>query len=199
MGRSTPPNLFESPPDRVAETIHKYGGTVENAPAGHVLLRQGDTADRVYVMRHGMVCAAIDMEDKKYTLDVFVDGYVFTSIESFMFQVPSAFSLEVVIDSEYVVASREMLELLSANRQVRQQLRVHHQLTIARMTRRLIEMMTTSPEERYLRFVEDRSDLINHLPQYMIASMLGISPESLSRVRRRLSSKRRRERPPRDS
>lgn len=45
-----------------------------------------------------------------------------------------------------------------------------------------------SPEERYQKLVETRPDLINRVPQYMIASYLGIKPESLSRIRKRLLS-----------
>lgn len=45
-----------------------------------------------------------------------------------------------------------------------------------------------SPEARYQKLLESRPDLINRVPQYMIASYLGIKPESLSRIRKRLWS-----------
>ncbi|MEO1435966.1 MAG: Crp/Fnr family transcriptional regulator [Bacteroidota bacterium] len=47
-----------------------------------------------------------------------------------------------------------------------------------------------SPEMRYQKLVDDRPDLINRVPQYMIASYLGIQPESLSRIRKRIWSNR---------
>ena len=45
-----------------------------------------------------------------------------------------------------------------------------------------------SPEIRYQKLIEARPDLINRVPQYMIASYLGIQPESLSRIRKRMRS-----------
>ena len=47
----------------------------------------------------------------------------------------------------------------------------------------------TSSEERYLKLLKERPDLIQRVPQYQLASYLGIQPESLSRIRRRISKK----------
>lgn len=47
----------------------------------------------------------------------------------------------------------------------------------------------TNPEERYLKLMATRPDIINRVPQYILASYLGIKPESLSRIRKRLMKK----------
>ncbi|MEM9920718.1 MAG: Crp/Fnr family transcriptional regulator [Bacteroidota bacterium] len=52
----------------------------------------------------------------------------------------------------------------------------------------LDDFKNLSPENRYQKLVETRPDLINRVPQYMIASYLGIQPESLSRIRKRIRS-----------
>ena len=49
---------------------------------------------------------------------------------------------------------------------------------------------TSSPEERYLKLLETRSDLIQRVPQYQLASFLGIKPQSLSRLRSRVLKKK---------
>ena len=49
--------------------------------------------------------------------------------------------------------------------------------------------MVSSPEDRYLNLLETRPDLLNRVPQYQLASYLGVKPESLSRIRKRLSLK----------
>jgi CRP-like cAMP-binding protein len=46
-----------------------------------------------------------------------------------------------------------------------------------------------NPEQRYLNFLEERPDLVNRVPQHQIASLLGMTPESLSRIRRRIQKK----------
>jgi CRP-like cAMP-binding protein len=189
MESASPTTLYDSPPDHLADTALGYGANLEHVAAGHVILKQGDVADSLYVLRQGLACATIEMDNRKFTLDVFLDGYVFAAMESLLTRVPTTFGFEVVSDSEYVSISRSILEKMSESHDLRSKFGVHHQLTNMRMTRRLIELMTVSPLERYLHFVQTRPDLLVRLPQYMIASMLGISPESLSRIRKRLALK----------
>ncbi|HCM27445.1 MAG TPA: hypothetical protein DIC34_13020 [Treponema sp.] len=51
----------------------------------------------------------------------------------------------------------------------------------------LARYKTSTPEERYRDLMEKRPDLLQRIPQYQIASYLGVKPESLSRIRKRLS------------
>lgn len=52
----------------------------------------------------------------------------------------------------------------------------------------LSEFITLNPEQRYIKLREERPDLINRVPQYHIASYLGIKPETLSRIRKRIAT-----------
>jgi CRP-like cAMP-binding protein len=49
--------------------------------------------------------------------------------------------------------------------------------------------ITSSPEERYLNLLDKRPELLQRVPQHQIASYLGMTPESLSRIRKRVSKK----------
>ncbi len=187
MTRAGSTNIYQSPPDHLSDRAIAQGATLEQVDAGGFLLEQGATARHLYILREGMCSATTEIESRKYTLDVFLAGYVFTSMESLFLGGPSSFAIEAVTASQYVAITRPVLDALMQDLNVRIQLGLHHQLTNMRMTRRLMDLMTTSPAERYQRFVSERPDLVARLPQYMIASMLGISPESLSRVRRRLA------------
>lgn len=72
---------------------------------------------------------------------------------------------------------------------------------LATITRHMVEMelgktqdlfakfIVSSPEERYLNLLKDRPELLRRVPQHMIASYLGMAPESLSRIRKRIVSK----------
>lgn len=53
----------------------------------------------------------------------------------------------------------------------------------------LTEFITLKPEQRYMKLQQERPRLINRVPQYQIASYLGIKPETLSRIRKRLVEK----------
>ena len=52
------------------------------------------------------------------------------------------------------------------------------------------EFKTTTPEQKYLNLLQNRPDLTQRVPQYQLASYLGITPQSLSRIRTRLSEKK---------
>ena len=56
------------------------------------------------------------------------------------------------------------------------------------VTERLQDMLQKSPEQRYLEMMEDYPKIFEHVPQYQIASYLGIKPPSLSRIRKRLAA-----------
>ncbi|MBL7837761.1 MAG: Crp/Fnr family transcriptional regulator, partial [Bacteroidetes bacterium] len=53
----------------------------------------------------------------------------------------------------------------------------------------LTKLITSTPEQRYLNLLNDRPQLMQRVPQHIIASYLGITPESLSRIRKRLAKK----------
>ncbi len=65
--------------------------------------------------------------------------------------------------------------------------RVMGDVLLARMQQVHIDTVTRRPEDRYLDLVARRPDLLQRVPQYHIASFLGIQPETLSRIRRRLT------------
>lgn len=63
------------------------------------------------------------------------------------------------------------------------------EMLLAKKTRSLDAYRTLKPAQRYLQLVRERPELIQRVPQYQLASYLGIRPESLSRIRRRLSQR----------
>ena len=54
----------------------------------------------------------------------------------------------------------------------------------------LTAFLTDTPEQRYLKLIQTRPDLFQRVPQYHIASYIGIKPESLSRIRKKLADNR---------
>lgn len=191
--RVSGPDIFAAPHDDIAEVATHYGCPTKSARAHAIVLQQGAVADRLYYLRKGLLCATIRTKGKHLTLDVFLEGNLFTATESLVFARPSAYAIEALSVAEYVEIPRETFtRMLAEQPRLHEQVAVHHRLWNARMTRRLIELMTTSPLERYRNFVHQHPDLLNRLPQYRIASMLGISPESLSRLRRRMAGGSRR-------
>ena len=67
--------------------------------------------------------------------------------------------------------------------------RIHIENVYAETIRQLISHYTESPEHRYLKFLKNYPGLIQRIPQYYIASYVGVKPQSLSRIRKRLATK----------
>jgi len=103
---------------------------------------------------------------------------------------PSDIYLECLEDTVAVIANPEQEtemygkypELESVCRVMAEELLVNYQSSFA-------DYKMASAEERYLKLLKDRPDLIQRAPQYQLASYLGVTPESLSRIRKRLAKK----------
>jgi CRP-like cAMP-binding protein len=109
------------------------------------------------------------------------------SMQSMANNSPSKHFLECCEDSLLVVGNREKEELLyrqfpkleTISRKVMEKVFAEQQELSA-------SYFTDTPEERYLNLWRTRPELLQRIPQYIIASYVGVKPESLSRIRRRL-------------
>lgn len=171
------------------DAAQRHGCVARAVPAGHTILHAGESSQILYVVLKGCLRAVTESKGKDLTLDVFFEGHVITAMESFMGWGPSSFTIQAVQASEFLEIPRQTLDRLVVEQpQLIRTITAHHRIWIMSMTRRIRELLVTSPAERYQCFVREHADLMNRLPQYMIASMLGIAPETLSRIRRKLAS-----------
>ncbi len=102
--------------------------------------------------------------------------------------------------SDYYISCVEDTVLLVSNPQIEQEsfarfprfemlCRVISENVAAKTKKELDNFKTSSPEQRYLRLLQERPDLFQRIPQHQLASYLGITPQSLSRLRGRLVKK----------
>lgn len=112
------------------------------------------------------------------------------SSDCYMNRIPSDFYLECIEDAALIVGEHEQDTILIAEFPVLQTIlmQVAEQEWLKAQSR-LSMFKLSSPEERYVDFIKQRGDLANRIPNNQIASYLGITPESLSRIRKRLLTK----------
>jgi hypothetical protein len=111
-------------------------------------------------------------------------------MQSMTYNAPSKHFLECLDECTLVVGNREKEELLysqfpkleTVSRKVMEKVFAEQQELSG-------SYFTDSPEERYLNLMHTRPELLQRVPQYIIASYIGVKPESLSRIRRRLTLK----------
>lgn len=155
-------------------------------PARTVLLEEGKVADRLYLIRKGCLRLFFYNEGKDITFQFFFEGDFVASFDSMHKRAPSLFGLESIEPSELAVIGREeFYSLINSNLQARQlyeeklidRFRAYQQLFLSRIK--------NTPQQRYEELLKEYPAIIQRVPQHYIASYLGITPVSLSRIRNR--------------
>jgi CRP-like cAMP-binding protein len=110
--------------------------------------------------------------------------------DSFLLQQPSPANIDALEDTEVVNLSYADMQRLYVERPVFQIFgRKIAEMLFIMLTTQTTRLLTLPPEERYGVLVEQQPYVVQRVPQYMIASFIGITPEHLSRLRRKLSGR----------
>lgn len=177
--------LSEEEADAIAATM-----TILHYKKGTVLLKEGQVSTEAYFVLEGCVRQYYIVDGEERTNNFFTEEQWVLSINSFTQRIPATHFLACCIDSALVVGNREKEEDLYRNfprletvsRKVMEKVFAEQQEIMASYT-------TDTPEQRYLKLLQSRPDLFQKIPQYQIASYIGVKPESLSRIRKRITQK----------
>lgn len=165
---------------------------VQNLGKGDHLLRMGDVTGHIYFVVHGLLrYYHLDpASGEERTGQFFDETRVFTEAASFMAQVPATQSIQALEPAQVLRVPRDALyAAYAADHAVERFGRLMVEEALVGSQRRATNLLTLSPDERYRTFVAVRPEVARRVPQYLIASYLGITPEALSRIRGRLARK----------
>jgi CRP-like cAMP-binding protein len=161
--------------------------------ADDFLLRAGDVATHAAFIAHGCLRSyTVDQKGKEHIVSFAPETYWLADATSWTTRSPSQYFFQAIEDSEVLLLDgpghdRLLAEVPGYAASFRSGLQKH----AAAKDRRIVSAMSASAEERYLEFLKTYPSIVTRVPQWMLASYLGISPETLSRIRKHLSRPKR--------
>ena len=161
-----------------------------SVPKGTAVLKAGDVADMLFFVETGLLrYYYLDFETgDERTGQFFDEGAVVTDAASLLTGAPATQTIEAVEASTiFAVPRSALLRAYDADHAIERFGRKVVETGFLGSQRRAANLLNMSPDERYRHFVENRPDIARRVPQYLLASFLGITPESLSRIRGRIS------------
>ena len=151
---------------------------------GQLLLEPGQVCRYLYFVNSGQCKTFFFKEEKEFIMRFFIEGSIFTVLDSFVDQVPSTFAISALEETSYSRLSFTQLETLCQK---------HHCIeTFYRklvsgasinMMKRISDLLEDNASERYTDFIKTQSHLLQRISLGDLASYLGITQVSLSRIR----------------
>jgi CRP-like cAMP-binding protein len=153
---------------------------------GTVLLEEGKYSPETYFVLKGMIRVYYLIEGEERTTAFYTEMEGLTPVCT-VTKAPSEYYIACVEDCILTVSNDEMeQELFEKFPRFESLCRVLSERLLAKNRAQFDHFKTASPEQRYLQLVEERPELIQRAPLNQLASFLGITPESLSRIRKRI-------------
>jgi CRP-like cAMP-binding protein len=174
---------------------HKHAGFYHRieVPAGTVLIKEGEIAKKAFLIEKGCLRACINNNGRDVTFQFFFENEAVSSSESFRKNIPSFFTIETlepcVLHWIYKEDWEKIMDEISQLPQIRNQAINSTFERQYQYMRQLISFINDSPEQRYLNLLREKPEIIQRVPLQYIATYLGITPVSLSRIRKRVSKK----------
>ena len=158
---------------------------------GTILLKEGQLSDDSYFILKGCLRCYYVVEGDEKTTAFYTESESLTPPCS-LSKRPSAYYVSCVEDSIILVANTDMEKTMFVKFPRFEKLcRILSEDLLVKNQAQFDEFKISSPEQRYLNLLQNRPDLLQRVPQYQMASYLGITPQSLSRMRSRLVKKHR--------
>ncbi|HEX8531246.1 MAG TPA: Crp/Fnr family transcriptional regulator [Cytophagales bacterium] len=154
------------------------------------LVQQGAVAQyEIFVVKGCLRAFYIDDHGKEYVVQFAVEDWWTSDLRSFLTQTPADYYVEALEDSEVFLLEYAALEdLYNRVPQFNKFFRIQMQRAFIALQQRIISAHSKTAEQRYEEFVKRYPNIEQRVPQYMVASYLGFTPEFLSRLRQQRTS-----------
>ena len=174
------------------KTIYRQHIIVKKLRKRQYLLQEGEICKYVAFVSKGMLRAyLVDEKNNERIIQFAPEGWFISDLNSFITNEVSSLNIDAIEDSELVLVSQVahahlekiIPEIFKFNY-------MQFRGAYIAMQKRLTNMFTLSAEEKYIKLLNIYPDIMQRVPQHMIDSYLGLTAETLSRVRKKLIAKK---------
>lgn len=153
-----------------------------------LLLREGEICKHVSFINKGLIRLYYVKDGKEYNSGFFQSGTWVSEYVSFLYKGPSQFFIEAMNTTELFLLSYENMQMLYNQGKAFERLgRLIAESLFYAYFKRNMSLLLDTPEERYQAFLKENGSLLELIPLKHIASYVGVEPESLSRIRKRMN------------
>jgi CRP-like cAMP-binding protein len=150
------------------------------------LLKEGKVCDFIAFVNSGVIRHYHLKDGKEITCDVTLKNSFITDFRSFTQSIPSEYNFQILKNADLlIIKKRELFELYDNYKNIESLGRIMAEQVALRTIDIAMSLSSDKPQERVEKLILQRPDLFQEVPQRYLANLLGISPESLSRIRAR--------------
>lgn len=154
---------------------------------GDNLVSEGQLVNHFYYVAKGCIFYYKMEDGEKRVLEFYTDDVFFTDVPAYVKGSPSNYNLSATEGTIlYAIKKSDAERSFDKSHQLERFGRLSMQEAFIKSFNRIERLNSRSNEERYLRLLQKRPDLFQRVPQYLIASYLGLTPVGLSKIRKRL-------------
>ncbi len=156
------------------------------------LLNAGDVCQHIAFVEKGLLRSfSVDESGHEHVMQFAMEGWWISDMASFLCHEEATYNIEALEDAELLLLTKSAMdEMIDRIPFMERYFRLLMQNSIIALQRRIRVVQTYSAEEVYLKLMEVQPEIISRASQQHVASYLGITPETLSRIRKQVSLKK---------
>ena len=156
----------------------------------HYFLQEGEVCKYApFIVKGSMRQYTVDDKGAEHIFRLFIENWWAMDRESFLLQKPSTYFIDAWEDTDVLLIARANFDSWTKIPCIAEMARKMDEKHAISLQKRLYDSMNLSAEQRYAQLANTYPEFLHRFPQHIIASYLGITKESLSRIRHRAAGK----------
>ncbi|KFC19519.1 Crp/Fnr family transcriptional regulator [Chryseobacterium sp. FH1] len=170
------------------ETLIRSAFIPKKVKKKQFFLQEGDVSKYAgFIVKGAMRQYSVDDKGVEHIVHLYIENYWVNDRESATMLTPSVYNIDAWEDTDLLTITRpDMLDLITKIPSMAQMIRLMDERNAIASQRRLNSAISSTAEKRYEEFANNYPQFIQRFPQYLIASYLGVTQETLSRIKRQL-------------